>query len=203
MTTRRLRWWLFAGIAIVSGLGLIVELAGPEALVQQLSLSYEGNIPTWFSSSLLLGCALAAGAIAERAARWRRHWWGMAVVLGYASMDEAAEIHEHLGGLIGTGGVLYFDWVICAAGLLVVLAIVYLRFFWRGLPRSTRWRLIIGGAVYLGGAVGMELPLGWWTERAGNAGTTYAALDWIEETLEMIGATLVLLALQQHREEAG
>jgi hypothetical protein len=202
VTTRRLRWWLFAGIAIVSGLGLVVELAGPEALVRHLSLSYEGNIPTWFSSSLLLGCALAAAAIAEHATSWRRHWWGMAVVLGYASMDEAAEIHEHLGGLIGTGGVLYFDWVIFAAALLAVLAIVYVRFFWRGLPRATRWRLIVGGAVYLVGAVGMELPLGWWTERAGNAGTTYAVLDWIEETLEMIGATLVLLALRQHREEA-
>ena len=198
------RRWLALGITVVSGLGLSAELAKdalPPELVQHLSLSYEGNVPTWFSSSLLLACAIAAGAVARDAARWRRHWWGVAIVFGYASMDEAAEIHEHLGGLVGTHGVLYFDWIIFAIAILIVLSFVYLRFV-IALPRATRLGLIAAAVVYVGGAVGMELPLGWWTERFGNDGLGYALIDWVEETLEMIGASLALLALLRHRAEA-
>jgi hypothetical protein len=199
--------WLVLGIAIVSGLGLAVELAHAtgainEQLLVHLSLSYEGNVPTWFSASLLLGCAIAAGAIAHDippGERGRRHWWGIAIALGYVSMDEAAEIHEHLGGLIGTHGIFYFDWVIPATGVLVVLAIVYWPFLW-SLPRATRNRLLVAAAIYIGGAVGLELPLGWWYERHGNEGLTYALIDWVEETLEMCGATVALLALVAHRQ---
>lgn len=195
-----LRRWLGLGIFIVAALGLIVELgkpALPAGLVQHLSLSEEGNVPTWFSSSLLLACAIAAGTIARSATAWRRHWWGVAVVFGYASMDEAAEIHEHLGGLIGTHGVLYFDWVIFAAAILIALSALYLRFV-LALPAATRNGLILAGAIYIGGAVGMELPLGWWTEHFGSDGLGYALIDWLEETLEMIGATLALLTLLRH-----
>jgi hypothetical protein len=125
------RRWLALGVAAVSGLGLTAELAAPAlppALVAHLSLSYEANLPTWFSSSLLLACAALAGAIAQRAAAWRAHWWGAALVFGYASLDEATEIHEHLGGLIGGGGVLYFDWIVFALALLLALSALYLRF---------------------------------------------------------------------------
>lgn len=199
-----LRRWLSFGIFLVASLGLLAELgkqALPTLLMQHLSLSYEGNVPTWFSSSLLLGCAIAAGTIARVASRWRRHWWGIAIVFGYASMDEAAEIHEHLGGLIGTQGVLYFDWILFAVAILIVLSLLYLRFV-IALPTVTRNGLIVAGIIYLGGAVGMELPLGWWTEHHGNEGLGYALIDWVEETLEMIGATVALLTLVRHRREA-
>lgn len=193
--------WLVAAIALVSGAGLAVELAHdrvPEQLLEHLSLSYEGNVPTWLSASLLLGCAIAAGVIARAAATWRRHWWGMAIAFGWVSLDEAAEIHEHFGGLIGTHGILYFDWVIPAIAVVAVLAAVYLPFI-RALPPATRNRLLLAAVIYVGGAVGMELPLGWWTEAHGNAGLGYAVIDWVEETMEMIGAAIALVALVRYR----
>ncbi|HET7501328.1 MAG TPA: hypothetical protein VFK02_10010, partial [Kofleriaceae bacterium] len=122
----------------------------------------------------------------------------IAIALGYVSLDEAAEIHEHLGGLIGTHGILYFDWVIFAAALLVVLVGLYFRFVF-ALPPATRNGLIIAAVIYVLGAVGMELPLGWYTEHYGNDGLGYAMIDWCEETLEMIGATWALLVLLRHR----
>jgi hypothetical protein len=199
-----LRRWLAVGVAAVSSAGLVVEAGSnalPPAVVHHLSLSYEANVPTWFSSSLLLACGVAAGAIARGAARWRRHWWGVAIGLGYASLDEATEIHEHLGGRFDGHGVLYFDWVIFAIAFLIAMSLLYLRFV-IALPRATRVGLIVAGALYLGGAVGMELPLGWWTERFGNDGLGYALIDWVEETLEMIGAAVALLVLARHRTEA-
>lgn len=205
---RALRRSLFAGVAAISALGLAAELwnassAHPlrEELVPRLSLSYEHNVPTWLASSLLLVCALAAGAIAREAASWRRHWWGITVLLGYASLDEAMGLHEHLGGHIGTGGVLFFDWVIPAVGILVVLGLVYLPFV-LALAASTRWRLIVAAVIFFGGAVGMELPLGWWTERAGPDSLGYGLIDWVEETLELVGASLAVVALVAHRQEA-
>jgi hypothetical protein len=195
---RALRRGLFAGVAAVSALGLLAELWNAssehplrEELVPRLSLSYEHNVPTWLASSLLLVCGLAAGAIAREAPRWRRHWWGMCAVFAYASLDEATQLHEHLGGHFETSGVLYYNWVIPAVGILGVLAAVYLPFV-RALPAATRLRLIVAGAIYL------ELPLGWWTERAGPDNLGYGLIDWVEETLELLGASLALVALVAH-----
>lgn len=203
-----LRRRLLAGVGAIAALGLAVELwhasshdAVIEELVPRLSLSYEHNVPTWFASSLLLACALAAGAIARRAGAWRRHWWGVTAVFAYASLDEAAELHEHLGGHLQTGGLLYFDWVIPAVAILGVLAAVFLPFM-RALPAATRRRLLVAGAIYIGGAVAMELPLGFWVERAGPDGLGYGLIDWVEETLELAGASLALVALVAHRQEA-
>jgi hypothetical protein len=202
---RPLARWLAAAIAVVAALGLAAELLRgrlDEAIVAKLSLSYEGNLPTWFTSSLLLAGAIAAGSIARGRPPDARGWWGVSAVLGWASLDEAVEIHEHLGGLVGTRGVFTYDWVWFGAAIVVVLAAVFLPFL-RALPTLTRRRLIVAGAIYLTGALVMELPLGWWVDRVGHTdGMVYAALDWIEETLEMIGAALVVLALVAHREAA-
>ncbi len=207
-----LRGRLLVAVAVVSALGLVVDVwawrapdsASAEVLWPLLSLSAEGNVPTWFASSLLLCCALAAGASATAlpaGAPWRRHWWGIALALAYVSLDEVVGLHERLGGHLETSGVLYFDWVIWAAPIVAVLALAYARFL-RALPSPTRARLIVAAIVYVTGALVMELPLGWWTERAGTDSLGYALIDWAEETLELVGASLALAALVAHRRSA-
>lgn len=202
-----LRRRLLYGVTIVACLGLASEvwyLRAPSGLTEllqaKLSLSYEGNLPTWMSSSILLVAALAAAAIAIDRPAWHRHWWGIAGMLGWMSLDEAAELHEHLGGLIGTHGVLYFDWVIPAAGVVALVAVIYWPFV-RALEPRSRNRLVIAAAIYVGGALVMELPLGWWTEQRGNDGFGYGLIDWVEETMELVGASLALVALVAHRQE--
>lgn len=192
---RRLLW----AVAAVSWLGLAAEVwaarshdAVIEALLPKLSLSYEANVPTWFSSSLLLGCAVAAWAIAGR------HWKLIAGLAAYMSLDEAAELHEHLGGHFG--GLVYFDWVIPAAVIVAALVIAFVPFI-RALHPPTRTRLIIAGVLYIGGALVMELPLGWWTAHHGVDSFGYALIDWVEETMEMVGSALALAALLAHRQE--
>ncbi len=194
--------------ALVALLGLGVELAharshapAVEVLVGFLSLSYEGNLPTWYAASLLLLCAVMLGVVASEipsGGSGRRHWWALAILFGFMSLDEAAEMHEHLGGLIGTGGVLYFDWVIPAAVVVALVGLAYLPFL-RQLPPRTRNRFVLAGAIYVGGALLMELPLGWWTERHGAENLGYALIDWVEEVLELAGVSGFLAAILDHR----
>ncbi len=208
VNARAIRRKLLLAVAIVAGLGIVVEAWHAqshddvvEALLPKLSLSFESNLPTWFSTLLLAACAVAAGSIAARRPPWHRHWWFITALAGYMSLDEAAELHEHLGGHIAASGVLYYDWVIPAAAIVAVLVVAFIPFV-RALEATTRRRLILAGVVYVGGALIMELPLGWWTEQHGTDGFGYAIIDWVEETLEMIGATLALTALLAHRDPA-
>jgi hypothetical protein len=49
----------------------------------------------------------------------------------------------------------------------------------------------------------MELPLGYWTERSGTNNFVYGALDWVEESMEILGVTLFLLSLVDHLRARG
>ena len=196
--------------ALVALAGLAIELVhlrthAPvvEDLVELLSLSYEANLPTWYASSLLLACALTLGAIAgdvgSRGGPHRAAWVGLAAGFTLMSLDEAIELHEHLGGLaggLGGSGLLYFDWVVPASALVLGLGLLFLPFL-RALPPRRRRRFLLAAALYLGGALVTELPLGLVTERAGDDSAGYALIDWVEETLELVGAASFLVALAE------
>ncbi len=167
-----------------------------------LSLSAEHNLPTWYATCLLFWCSLSlveTGLSARARAQPHAHTW-LFLAAGFLvmSLDEAVEIHELLGGLVEGRGVLYFSWVIPAAALVVAVAAICVPFL-RALPGATRHRFIAAGALYVGGALLMELPLGLWTERHGADNLTYAVLDLVEETLELAGASLFIAALEAHQ----
>ena len=209
--TLRLSWLRRLLTAVVVGLiaaGFVAELAekgwrvsDPDEILEYFSLSHEENLPTWFSSVLLFSCGLVLAAIAAGKQRTRavyiRHWWGLAAAFFYISLDEVVQIHEHASGWFDTGGVLYFDWVIPASIVVAIFAASYLGFL-AHLPRRSRRLFVAAGILYVGGALGMELPLGWWTDRAGRDNLTYALIDLVEESLEMIGASLFLYALVEY-----
>lgn len=166
----------------LAAIGLCVEtvhagwkVAAVEALVPLLSLSYEHNPPTWISSCLLFSCAVALALVAARTRaerrRWSRHWAALALIFLYISFDE----------IVGHG-VFFFSWVIPAAVIVLVIGAAYLPFL-ADLPCPRRVQFAVAGALYVFGALLMELPLGGWTERAGNDNLVYAAIDQVEELL--------------------
>jgi hypothetical protein len=197
-------WGLVLVGAQVCGAGLIVELAryfgslDPESdLRSGLSLSYEANLPTWYSSGLLWTAALGLAACGFRElGRARAWWWGLAAIFMLLSLDEAVELHEDLGGA-ELHGVLYFSWVVPGALLTGAFCAAYLRFWWR-LPPTTRRGFAWAFAIYVGGALGMELPLGAWYERYGDEDLGYALLDFLEESLEIAGLSVFLIAISEH-----
>lgn len=212
LSERSLRRALVALVSVVSALGLAAEvgfeLAGredPTGLVAFTGLSYEQNLPTWVASALLLACSLLLWLIGRTEAtgvgRWRRHWYLLAALFAYASLDEVTELHENWGAFIDTGdalgGLLYFSWVIPAAAVVLGLALLY-RGFLFALPAPTRRRFLLAAALYLGGALAMELPLGYWASDHGIDNLVYGLIDWLEETLELAGASVFLYALALH-----
>lgn len=196
-------WALAVVGALVCGAGLSVELArhlgslDPDGdLRSALSLSYEGNLPTWYSSGLLWTAALGlSGCAGREVGRARLGWWGLAAIFMLMSLDESIELHEELGGA-ELHGVLHFSWVVPGALLTGAFCVAYLRFWWR-LPAPTRRGFAVAFVIYVGGALGMELPLGAWFEQHGDENLGYAVLDFVEESLEIAGLSVFLVAIAE------
>jgi hypothetical protein len=195
---------LVALTALFCGLGLAAELlrhlaglAHPAVLVW--SLSYEDNLPSWYASALPLLCAALLALVAAGETVDRAHWRLLALGFVYISIDEAISLHEMLGMLFDTEGLLRFGWVIPAAAIVLTVGLAFLGFL-RRLDRSTARRFVLAGALYVTGALLFELPLGWWTEQYGDDSPGYALIDWCEETLEFAGLTLFAATLLRRLE---
>ena len=205
----RANWLLGIIFVVLTLLGLASEIVlsvyheeWGYGLVPLLNLSYETNIPTWYSSLLLIACAgllaLIARLTAMRGAPYRRHWAVMAAIFVYLSIDEAVQIHEMINpALTDTyhlGGVLTFSWVIPFGILVALFVLAYLGFL-RHLPRRFGIWFVVAGALYVGGALGTELPISWWYDRHGGDNLVYGLANLAQESLEMLGATVFLSAL--------
>jgi hypothetical protein len=198
-----LRRWLAAGLVVmaVAGVGeeLGVHLLGwgnGYGLVRLVCLSEEGNLPTWYSANLLALCSLLLAMVAagKRGQRHHRHWQALAIIFLYISIDEAVCIHEMLNQFIDLPGIFYFGWVIPAGVLVTIFWLSYLRFLIE-LPARTRLGFLISGATYVGGALGVELVLGYWSALHGTENLGYGLIDALEETLEMLGASMFIYTL--------
>jgi hypothetical protein len=170
-------------------------------LVYFLGLGYEGNLPTWYSSTLLLLCSLQLAMIAtvktERRAPFATHWWGLAAIFLYISMDETAQVHENAGHWFDFNGLLFYGWVIPASVVVLVIGVWYLKFLWH-LPRRTRTQFVLSGGIYIGGALCLDYVLGYWIDRTGKKDLTYCLIDLVQESLEIFGVTLFLCSLTEY-----
>ena len=92
---------------------------------------------------------------------------------------------------LNTGGLLYFAWVIPAALLLVVFAVLYFSFL-VDLPARTRRLFLIAGGVYVGGALGLEILGSYMATRFGRESIPYEAAVVVEEFCEMVGVVIFL-----------
>ncbi len=173
-------------------------------------VDFETNVPTWWSAMLLLASAATAGFLARAArsvrdARWP-DWLTLAALFGAMAADEAASLHELLQKPIraALGSETWLRYPLILPGLVVAIILaVRFRRFTRTIG-GTRRRLVTGGAIFALGALVFEMIGGWFAPEAIGANTTYVVLTTIEETLEMAGAALVLIALLRHvAHEAG
>lgn len=194
-------------VVILLGIGreLLVAFVGTGTVLQEgrhFDLDTEASLPAWFSGALLLMSAALAGAIALFDSRNgfinRRPWIVLGVILIFLSLDEVASFHEALLQLVsdrvGFDGPLQFVWI-AVIPILVLLGLFFWRFLMR-LPPETRRKIWLAGALYISGAIGVEMISGA-VEAAGadRTAAAYRAAIVVEETLEISGLVLVLVAL--------
>lgn len=201
-----------AGIAIVVSLGLAAAVAAAAGsgliavdgtFMTLFWVEAERNFPTFLNFALLAIAFCLLAPIALRAwsgeSEWRWHWMILSAVFLLLAFDEAARMHEMLGGLgrqvVTAEGIFRFAWVAVALPLVAVFALGFLRFL-MALPRRTAALMLASGMAYVGGALGLEMVNGALFDAAGDhRNAAYAFFTLLEESLEMGGITLFCVSL--------
>lgn len=198
-----------AFVLVLASIGgqLTAYLTGHDTVYGLVRLFYvdaEQNIPTFFSTFLLLFAALLLAVITvltrNRTTSHVSHWAILSFGFLFMAVDEAVSLHERLSEptrkLLGGGnlGVFYSAWVIPGIALVLVLALFFLRFLLH-LPLRTRVTFLMAATLYLGGAIGLELIGGRYVELHGSQNLTYSMIATVEESLEMAGVIIFIWAL--------
>lgn len=172
---------------------------------QMLNLNEEASIGTWYSVSLLvmsaIACLITAAARSRTRKAFARHWLFLGLIFMGLSVDEIICLHERTQEPIRTalnlGGPLYFSWILLGIPFFIIVALAYLPFL-RHLPAHTRQIICMAAALYVGGAVGIEMVGGIQASARGMDNLTFVLLAHLEETMEMLGASLFLYAVLTH-----
>ena len=152
----------------------------------------EDSFPTWYSASALL---LTSGCLWVKARSSGRkqdslvwHWYGLAIGFLLLSVDEIAGVHETFNSVIE------ISWAIPGGILALFLAGVYLMFLLQ-IERRLAVQFILGGALFVGGAVGVELLTEPYLENDELNTLPYNLWTAVEEGMEMGGVLVFLRAL--------
>lgn len=176
--------------------------------VPMFDTDHEKNAPTYFSALNMLLCAQLLALIAAIERRRRSPafagWVLLTVIFVLLPFDELFELHEFIGravkATLHTSGVFGYAWVIPYGLLTAGCAVLLLRLLAKA-PADTRARLVVSGAVYVAGAIALEMLGSWIIDRTGGEKTlAYALSTTVEELLEMSGIVLFTRALLLHLE---
>ena len=182
----------------------ILEIDQLKRWIALFYLDGERNIPTYFSALLVLVAALLLAIIAVLGQRQNvphaTKWAVLSVGFLVMGFDEAFEFHERLispiRGLLGDGNlsIFHFAWTLPAIALVFFLGLYFARFLLQ-LPANTRSRFCFAAALYLGGAIGIELIGGSYAKANGQQSLAFSMIATLEECLEIAGLIFFIWAL--------
>jgi len=192
-------------VGAISNLSIYLWLGEEHVLsnaLRRFDLVNEPSLPSWYSSLLLISCAVLLAIIAVSELRntkpLRVYWCVLASLFACLALDEAVMIHEMADApvreYLGTSGIFTIAWIIPGSIFAAFVALCYVPFL-RGLDVRSRWLFVCAGGVFLSGAVIMEIPGGLLYEKYGFSTWHYIASYAIEEWLEMTGILIFIYAL--------
>ncbi len=167
------------------------------------NLDREMNLPTWYSALMLAFCAVLLGIIAAgkktEGNRYHHHWKLLATIFWFLAIDEVLTIHEVLiipevAEFLRLPWFLHSMWVIPAT----ILVALFIKKYWRftqQLPAQSRYHFILAAAIYIGGALVMEMIGSHYAEFDGQQRLTYALIATAEEIMEMMGTIIFIYGL--------
>lgn len=170
------------------------DFPGRDVIVEEFNLDEEGNFPSLYSALLLLSCSFLLKIISEikkrESDRYTFYWQSLAIIFLCLCLDELLSLHEAvitpLKRVFGFNGFLNNAWVVPAGILLVLFIFFFLKFF-LSLPTPIKISVLLAGFLYIGGAMGMEMISGKYSDLYGEENFNYEILVTIEESLEMFG----------------
>ena len=168
--------------------------------LESLNMDRELNLPTLFSSALLLMAALLMQRLGRSSNPIAaQDWRFLSKIFIFLALDEALQIHEILiipGLRYQVHPALASTWVVPYAVFTLILLWRF-RSFLGSISQATASRLLRSGAVYIGGAIGMEM-IGSFAVRSSLIrlhSLWYGAITGLEEALELLGIILLIDAL--------
>jgi len=130
--------------------------------------------------------------------RYKNHWKILSFIFLFLSLDEAGSLHEKLidpmRSLLKASGFLYFTWIVPFGFLVAIFLLSYSKFVLH-LPVATRKLFVAACALYIGGAIGMEIPGGYLYSTMGMESVPYLIVATVEESLEMVGIVVFIHGL--------
>ena len=166
------------------------------------NFNFEKNIPTFYSAIAILCSSILLFYIAtmekHRNSKYL-HWLVLSIIFFFLSIDEIASIHEHFSILMKNNnfeatGLFYRAWIIPYGIATCIFCIFYLRFL-INLQRNFRYLFLLSGAIFICGALGLEMLGGAYIEINSGKNLTYSIISTFEELLEMLGISLFLFTL--------
>jgi hypothetical protein len=185
---------------------LTPDFVGRDRFASTFNLDNECNVPTFYETFAMLGCAVLLRVIAgvERQAggRWSRQWTFLSIIFLGLAADEFLSFHEEINSRLH---ISFFIWSWVAVGIVfvIVVALIFFRMILR-LPSPTRGLFILAAFIYLSGALGLETVASYYTpEWGGYDSWTYAFCATAKEFLEMMGIVVFIYALLRYLTQDG
>ncbi len=147
------------------------------------------------ASSVLL---LIISTMKESTRFLRRRWSILSIIFLGLALDEGTSFHEFLNvntlqAYAPTSKCLRWTWVI-PYGVFTSMVFIWHVPFLRSLPRRTAG-LLLAGALYVGGAMGVELIGSAFYTVQGSQSLGYGMTTHVKEFLEMIGLIMFIYGL--------
>ncbi|MBL8090315.1 MAG: hypothetical protein KF758_16210 [Anaerolineales bacterium] len=179
-----------------------------DLLMSAFYLDAEGNIPSYWNALLLFIPSVMLGIIGawkySIKDKFRFHWFVLAIIFLLLSFDEAAVLHERLikpmRAIAGAQGLFYFTWVIPGLIGVALFGLLYLIFFLH-LDKKFKILFLLSLGVYIGGVIGGEMLSGYFASNLGQRNFTYAVVASFEESIEMIGCSLIIYSLLEYMKQ--
>lgn len=199
-------WWITGSMVVVGLVADMVFLADPRDPLVLLAMELfnpdrEMNIFAWYNTALFLVNALL---LLLAAWVWRDndpiiarglHLLGWVFVI--LSLDEMVSVHERIGREVSqflVGEQIVYAWIVPGTVFVLAVAAVIVPML-RRLPSRLFRQMLLAGAIFVGGAIGLE-GLGWFVTHVDGGWTfRYLMLTWAEESLEIAGLSVFLVAV--------
>lgn len=137
---------------------------------RKTNFNLERNAPTIFASSLHFAASILLAIVAFSKLSIKKiksFWIFLSILILFIGLDELLVIHEKVGRAfsenVETSGIFFFAWVVPYGIALVLIGLVLLKSLLK-LPKKTRLNFIMAGAIFVSGAMGIEMFTGWYVE---------------------------------------